>query len=85
MFRKMRRANQALSREECISILKKELRGVLSVLGEDDYPYGIPMNHYYCEEDGKLYFHSGMKGHKIDAIKRNDKTSFCVYDQEYHE
>ena len=81
MFRELIRTNQELSIEACISILKKELRGVLSVLGDDDYPYGIPMNHYYCEEDGKLYFHSGMNGHKIDAIKRNDKASFCVYDQ----
>ena len=43
----------------------------------------MPLNHFYCEEDGKLYFHSGLKGHKIDAIRRNDKASFCVYDQGY--
>ena len=50
------------------------------MLGDDGYPYGLPINHYYCEEDGKLYFHSGKLGHKIDAIKRHDKASFCVYD-----
>ena len=75
------RKKQQLPQEECIAILKKELRGVLSVLGDDDYPYGMPINHYYCEEDGKLYFHGGMKGHKIDAMKRHDKASFCVYDE----
>ena len=49
-------------------------------MGDDGYPYGMPINHYYCEEDGKLYFHGGRKGHKIDAMQRHDKASFCVYD-----
>ncbi len=52
----------------------------MSVLGDDEYPYGMPMNHYYCEDDGKIYFHGGKKGHKIDAISRHHKASFCVYD-----
>ena len=69
MFREILRIRQKISREECIEILRDEPRGVLSVLGDDDYPYGMPINHYYCEEDGKLYFHSGMKGHKIDCDK----------------
>ena len=81
MFREMLRKKQQLPEEECIEILKNELRGVLSVIGDDDYPYGMPINHFYCEEDGKIYFHSGRKGHKIDAMKRHDKASFCVYDQ----
>ena len=81
MFREMMRKKQALPEAECIDILKTQLRGILSVLGDDDYPYGMPINHYYCEEDGKLYFHGGKKGHKIDAMKRHDKASFCVYDE----
>ncbi len=81
MFREMMRKKQALSEAECVGLLKRELRGVLSVLGDDGWPYGVPMNHYYCEEDGCLYFHSGRAGHKIDAIRRCDKASFCVYDK----
>ena len=81
MFREMLRSKQQLPREECVRILKEELRGVLSVLGDDGYPYGMPVNHYYCEEDGKIYFHGGKKGHKTDALKRCDKASFCVYDK----
>ena len=81
MFREMLRIKQQLTKEECIDILKHEPRGVLSVLGDDDYPYGIPLNHFYCEEDGRLYFHGGKSGHKIDAVRRHDKASFCVYDQ----
>ena len=81
MFRKMARANKAIPEAECLEILKNELRGVLSVLGDDGYPYGVPINHYYCPEDGHIYFHSGRAGHKIDALKACDKASFCVYDQ----
>lgn len=81
MFRNVTRIKQVLPEEECIAILKNQLRGVLSVLGDDDYPYGMPLNHFYSEEDGKLYFHSGKKGHKIDAILHHPKASFCVYDE----
>lgn len=83
MFRKMQRIKQQISYDECIGILKSEPRGVLSVIGDEGYPYGMPINHWYCEEDGKLYFHSGKTGHKIDAIKKYDKVSFCVYDKGY--
>ena len=79
MFREMIRAKQQLSREECIEILKTEKRGVLSVLGDDGYPYGMPLNHYYNEEDGKLYFHCGKTGHKLDALRRCEKVSYCVF------
>ena len=81
MFREMQRKRQQLPKEDCISLLKNELRGVLCVLGDGDYPYGVPINHYYCEADGKLYFHGGRTGHKIDAVRRHDKASFCVYDK----
>ena len=82
-FRKMVRIRQQLEETECIDILKREKRGVLAVLGDGDYPYAVPLNHYYCEADGKLYFHGGKAGHKIDAIRRHDKVSFCVYDEGY--
>ena len=81
MFREMRRFKQQVSNEECIQILKEQPRGVLSVLGDDDYPYGIPMDHWYCEENGKLYFHCAKTGHKLDAVRKHDKVSYCVYDQ----
>ncbi len=85
MFRQLQRKNKQIPMEECIDILKKELRGVLSVLGEDDYPYGMPMNHWYNEEDGKIYFHCGKSGHRLDALCKYNKVSFCVYDSGHHE
>lgn len=80
MFRKLARSRQALEPAECVEILKREKRGVLSVIGDGGYPYGVPLNHYYNEDDGKLYFHSGKTGHKIDALKACRKASFCVID-----
>lgn len=81
MFREITRIKNALSREESIGLLKTQPRGVLSLIGDEGYPYGMPMDHWYSEEDGCLYFHSGKAGHKIDAIRGCDKASFCVYDQ----
>ncbi len=83
MFRGMRRFKQQITEAECKEILSNEKRGVLSLLGDDGYPYGLPLSHLYCEEDGKIYFHGAKEGHKIDAIKNYDKASFCVYDKGY--
>lgn len=85
MFRELQRKNKQISMEECIEVLKKETRGVLAVLGEDDYPYGMPMNHWYNEEDEKIYFHCGKSGHRLDALQKCNKVSFCVYDAGYRE
>ncbi|MBQ3149680.1 MAG: pyridoxamine 5'-phosphate oxidase family protein [Clostridia bacterium] len=79
MFRDLLRKKQKLSQEECIALLKSEKRGVLSLNGDDGFPYGIPMNHFYNEADGCIYFHCGKHGHKTDAIRSSDKASFCVF------
>lgn len=84
MFRPLIRTKQQLSTEECIRILKSEPRGVLSVLGDNDYPYALPINFFYDEAQNKIYFHSGKTGHKMDAISAHEKASFCVYDKGYH-
>ena len=81
MFREMRRFKQQIPNEECIEILKNEPRGVLSVLGDDGYPYGVPLDHWYSESDEKLYFHCAKEGHKLDAIVKCDKVSYCVFDK----
>lgn len=81
MFRELIRKNQQLSQEECIAILQAEKRGVLSVLGEGGYPYGAPLNHFYNAEDGAIYFHCGDIGHRLDALRKENKASFCVYTQ----
>ncbi len=84
MFRNVTRVKQQLSAEECKKLLQNEKRGVLSVLGDEGYPYALPINFYYSASENKIYFHSGKSGHKIDALKKHDKVSFCVYDSGYH-
>ena len=79
-FRPMRRSGQQISREECIRILQEEKRGILSMHGENGYPYSIPMNHWYDPENGNLYFHGAKTGHKIDAIRADNRVSYCVHD-----
>lgn len=81
MFRELTRKNKQLPEDECVHLLKTETRGVLSVNGDDGYPYGMPMNHYYNEQDGCLWFHCGESGHRLDALAKCDKASFCVYER----
>lgn len=80
MFREMRRKNQVLSSEECIQVLNRATSGVLAVSGDDDYPYAVPLSYVY--HNNKIYFHGAKAGHKLDGIKRNEKVSFCVIDQD---
>lgn len=79
MFRKMRRFKQQLSNDEALEILKNCKSGVLAVSGDDGYPYTVPLNFVYA--DGKIYFHCAKSGHKLDAVRANDKVSFCVIDK----
>ena len=79
-FREMRRNRQQLSEEESISILRKSMAGTLALLGDNDYPYAVPISYVYHE--GKLFFHSALTGHKVDAIRKCDKASFCVIERD---
>ena len=79
-FREMRRKRQQLTDEESIGILQKATAGTLALLGDNDYPYAVPISYVYHE--GKLYFHSALAGHKVDAIRKFDKASFCVIEQD---
>ena len=80
MFREMRRNRQLLSREETEAILRAGSSGVLALSGDEGYPYAVPISYVY--HNGKLYFHCARDGHKLDAIARCPKTSFCVVEQD---
>ena len=81
MFRELTRKNKKITEAECVELLTRERRGVLSVNGDGGYPYAMPMNHYYDPESGCIYFHCGRGGHRLDSIRRSDKVSFCVCEQ----
>ncbi len=80
MFQEMRRKRQALSSEEISAVLNKGTSGVLALSGDNDYPYAVPISYVYDGE--KLYFHCAKSGHKLNAVQRNAKASFCVIDQD---
>lgn len=79
MFRPMRRNAQELENAEALDVLKNARRGVLSVVGDDGWPYGIWLNPLY--EDGKIYFHGSKEGHKIDALRKDPRACFTVIDE----
>ena len=79
-FREMRRKRQQLPEDVCLAILEKSTSGTLSLLGDDDYPYGVPISYVY--DRNRLFFHSAVSGHKIDAINKHDKASFCIIDKD---
>ena len=80
MERKMRRFKQQLTEEASVEILRNATAGVLALCGKDMQPYGVPLSHVYV--DGKLYFHSALKGHKVDLLTQNKKASYTVIAQD---
>ena len=79
-FRSMRRNRQQLSREECERILDRCTSGVLALAGDGGYPYAVPLSYVYA--DGAIIFHSAVEGHKVEAIRRDSRCSFCVIEQD---
>lgn len=80
MFRELKRMEQTLTENEMISILNSCQTGVMAVNGDDGYPYAVPLNYVY--ENGRILFHCALDGHKVDAIKKNPKVSFCVIESD---
>ncbi len=79
-MQEMRRKGQTLSQEDCAAVLRRGTSGVLAVAGLDGYPYAVPLSYHY--QDGTLIFHCAKRGHKLEAIRRCPKASFCVIDQD---
>ena len=79
-MREMRRFKQALTPQECAAVLERNTAGVLALTGDGGCPYAVPLSYVWL--DGSVYFHFALAGHKLDAIQRSDKASFCVIDQD---
>ena len=82
MFREMRLKRQQMAPEEAAEVLKKGTSGVLALAGDEGYPYAVPLSYVYDEQEGTIIFHSAKSGHKIDAVRRDGKASFCVVGQD---
>jgi nitroimidazol reductase NimA-like FMN-containing flavoprotein (pyridoxamine 5'-phosphate oxidase superfamily) len=75
----MRKLSRKMEDSEALEYLQKGEFGVISTIGEDGYPYGVPVNYVY--KDGEIFFHCATAGHKIDNFNYCDKVSFCVVGQ----
>lgn len=80
MFRKNRRKKNEISVEEAKKLLHNNKRGALAMIGDEGYPYTIPINFFYAEDENRIYFHSSKVGHKIDSLKANNKVCFTTWD-----
>lgn len=80
MLPEMRRKAQQLPQAEAEEILRAGSSGVLALAGEEGYPYALPISYVY--HGGRLYFHCAPAGHKLNAIARCPKASFCVIAQD---
>lgn len=82
MFRTIRNKRSEIDINAAENLLQNSRRGVLAVNGDDGYPYAIPVNYFYDRENQKIYFHGARAGHKVDALRANDKICFTVYGNE---
>ena len=82
MFRKIRKIKNEIDKDAVDSLLHSCRRGVLSMNGEDGYPYAIPVNYYYDEANQKIYFHGAKAGYKVDCLNKCDKVCFTVFGNE---
>jgi nitroimidazol reductase NimA-like FMN-containing flavoprotein (pyridoxamine 5'-phosphate oxidase superfamily) len=77
MFKEMRRKDRELPRETATEILNRGKYGVMAIVGENGYPYGVPL--HYVVIDGDIYFHSAADGgHKTECFAYNPNASFTV-------
>lgn len=82
MFREMRRKSKAVSDAEAKALLHSARIGILAVNGDGGYPYAVPVNYLYDEENDRIIFHGARAGHKADALNASDRVCFTVYGNE---
>ena len=75
-FRDIRRKDRVLENGQARELLNDGEYGFLALCSPEGYGYSIPLN--YAVDGEKIYFHCAPEGHKLEAIRGNDKASFCV-------
>lgn len=77
MSHEMRRKDRLITQEDARELLEKGIYGVLSTIGEDGYPYAVPVN-YVCDEEA-VYFHCAKGcGRKLENLNFSPKAGFTV-------
>jgi hypothetical protein len=73
----MRRRDREITDLEKIKEIITKATVVHLAMVDSDEAYVVPVNFGY--EENCLYFHSAIKGHKIDLLKKNNRVCFSVY------
>ncbi len=80
MKQKMRRLDRQLNEEQIEHILCLQTYGILSTVGEDGFPYGVPVNYVFTRQF--IYFHCAKDvGHKLKNINHHNKVCFTIVGQ----
>lgn len=82
MFRPIRKKKNEMDMESVKELLCKARRGILSMHGEDRYPYAVPINYWYDTEEERIFFHSGKTGYKVECLDACDRVAFTVVGEE---
>lgn len=82
MFRLVRKKSNEIDVATAEALLAESRRGVLSMNGENGYPYAIPINYFYDKDDKKIYFHGSRAGYKIDILTISNKVCFTILGNE---
>lgn len=77
----MRRKDKIMSEEGIFNLLENGEYGVLSMVSNENKPYGVPVSYVYY--NNHIYFHGAKEGHKVNNIKSNENISFCIVDNTY--
>lgn len=74
----MRRTDRQISTEEAMALLRRAEYGVLSTVGPDGEPYGVPLTFVLDEENGTLLFHCATAGRKLDCLRAHPRAQFVA-------
>jgi nitroimidazol reductase NimA-like FMN-containing flavoprotein (pyridoxamine 5'-phosphate oxidase superfamily) len=73
----LRRADRVMSEQRALEMLARGFSGQLATVGEDGYPYCIPL--LYLWMDGELYVHTGSaRGHFRANVDREPRICFEI-------
>lgn len=76
----MRRARQQLDPDASRAVLDRTTSGVLSLVGPDGWPYGVPLSHARLGD--VLYLHCAHEGRKLEAMRACSRASFCAVERD---
>ena len=75
-MKSVRRVDREIPAQSAKAILEAGEYGVMSTVGADGQPHGVPLSYVYRNDS--IYFHCALSGQKLEDLEGNAKTSFCV-------